>query len=281
MWTSWMVAALAAEPRISYVTLDSAAEQRPMSYGVYTPPGWDGVTALPLVVFLHGGGDDETAWERNPVVTRKLDAWISEGRLPPFVAVIPDGTKGFWVNWHDGSHRFADWVMDEVIPDARQRFPVRQSPADTHLIGISMGGMGTAFIGFDHLDQFGSLTVISAPVLNADGMERLLSSGMAKRWQLDKIVGPVDRQKVEERTPYRVDTAAELGDTSLYVAVGRTDMPGLLPANRAWHEHLLDSGVPHQYQEYAGGHQWSPWASVFATALCLHLGGDDCDGPTP
>src|SRR5690606_38545554 len=60
--------------RLSYTTLASEAEDRPMTYGLYLPPGWDQQTPLPLVVFLHGGGDDERAWDDHPVVTKKLDA---------------------------------------------------------------------------------------------------------------------------------------------------------------------------------------------------------------
>lgn len=273
----FLLAASLAAPRVDYVTLDSAAEGREMTYGVYTPPGWDGQTPLPLVVFLHGGGDNETAWQRHPIVTRRLDAAIEEGRLPPFLAVIPDGTRGFWVNWHDGTHRFADWVVDEVIPDAHQRFPLLEGPEHQHLIGISMGGMGTSFIGLDHLDLFASLSVISAPVLDADGMERMLSSNMAKMFQLDRIVGPIDRAKIEERTPYRVDSADDLQGRSLFVAAGRSDIMGILPANRKFHGHLVDAGVPHTYQEFPGGHQWTAWSKVFPVALCLALDPEGCD----
>ncbi|MCA9711281.1 MAG: hypothetical protein KDK70_35915, partial [Myxococcales bacterium] len=59
--------------RMDYVELTSRSEGRPLRYGVYTPPGWDHATPLPLVVLLHGAGDDETSADR-AIVTERLDA---------------------------------------------------------------------------------------------------------------------------------------------------------------------------------------------------------------
>jgi len=68
-----------------------------------------------------------------------------------------------------------------------------------------------------------------------------------------------------------VDDPADLGATDLFLAVGRTDMPGLLPANRKYHAWLEAHDVPHRYHEYPGGHQWTAWAKVFPLALSHHL----------
>lgn len=81
---------------------------REMAYAVYTPPGWRPDEQLPLVLFLHGGGDDEDCFDRagfGPF----LDAEITAGRAPRCVICVPDGERGFWENWHDGSHRWTDW----------------------------------------------------------------------------------------------------------------------------------------------------------------------------
>src|SRR5690606_24215274 len=121
--------------------LASEVEGRKLAYGVYLPPRsrWDGEERLPLVVLLHGARDDETSADRRRVV-EALDEAIEEGTLPPFVMVTPRGELGFWVNWEDGSHRYRDWVLDEVVPDARARYPLRAE--SLHLVGVSMGGGG-------------------------------------------------------------------------------------------------------------------------------------------
>lgn len=264
---------------LSYVTVQSEAEQRPMSYALYKPPGWDGTTALPLVVFLHGGGDDYTVFDKHPVVGRKLDEWISEGRLPPFLMVAPDGRKSFWRNWADGSHRFEDWVLDEVIPDVRAKHPVIAGPDGLHLMGISMGGAGSLEIGLAHLDQFSSVAVWSAPVFNGEQIERLLDNRMlAKVFPIEAVFGRPSAEEIAANNAWaRASTPDALGPTRLLIGAGTVDMPGILRGTRAYHQHLSEVGVPHRYVVYQGGHRWVDWARVFPVALCFHLQPEACE----
>ncbi|MCB9681809.1 MAG: esterase family protein [Alphaproteobacteria bacterium] len=276
--------ALACAPKptaIAYVDVASQVEQRDLRYAVYEPPGWDHTTPLPLVVFLHGGGDDETVWERKGMVTDRLDAWIDEGLLPPFVAVIPDGDMGFWANWYDGSHRYADWVMDEVIPDVRARLPLLPAPEGQHLMGISMGGAGTLYLGLDHLDQFASLNVLSAPIFDADQMLAFLGGNMMPAFApFDRIFGPADPERVRAHSAFdRLTSAADLHGTRLFLAAGTTDMPGILKSTRAFHDHLTAEGVPHDFVVFHGAHVYRDWSRIFPVALCGALRGGACDLP--
>ena len=91
------LSACASSEGVRVDTLESAAEGREMTYSVYTPPGWDGEQALPLVVFLHGGGDDGRVLEDKAAVARTFDAWIEAGDLDPFIMVAPDGERGLWI----------------------------------------------------------------------------------------------------------------------------------------------------------------------------------------
>lgn len=93
--------------RFQYEEIASQSEGRPMRYGVLLPSGWNGKTPLPIVLLLHGAGDDETGADRAGVV-EALDGAIADGTLPPFIMVTPNGDRGFWVNWYDGTHRYRD-----------------------------------------------------------------------------------------------------------------------------------------------------------------------------
>lgn len=258
-----------ATDRLTYVTLDSAAERRPMTYGIYEPPGWDRTTPLPLVVFLHGGGDDERAWDDHPVVTRRLDAAITAGDTPPFIAVVPDGERGFWRNWADDSHRFEDWVVDEVLTDVRSRLPVLAGREHTHLMGISMGGMGTTYIGLEHLDTFGSLTILSAPLLDGDATLKFLDSAFLRSFApVDRVFGTLDPDEVRANSCYALTTSqASVGDTTIWIGAGTADLPGIGKATATFHDHLTTSGVAHTYAPFPGGHQWTAWSKVFPVAL--------------
>ena len=271
------VCACAGAPeRVTVHSLESAAEKRTMAYSVYTPPGWDGATPLPLVVFLHGAGDDETVLEERAVVVRTFDEWISEGRLDPFILVAPNGDRGFWTNWYDGSHRYEDYVVDEIIPAMRERYPIAPGRENLHLMGISMGGAGTMYTAIHHIDLFASATVLSAPLFDVDQTMSFLEKP-PRAFPVTRLFGPPDLVKVKGSNPYsRLQSAADLHGTKLLLGVGRSDLPGLLPSNRKLHEHLEAHHVPHHYLEYRGGHGWRSWAQLFPVALCLHMRGDAC-----
>ncbi len=45
----------------------------------------------------------------------------------------------------------------------------------------------------------------------------------------------------------------------------------LLEHNRQFHAHLERLGIPHEYQEFPGGHDWSYWDLHIREALAFHL----------
>jgi enterochelin esterase-like enzyme len=270
--------AQAATP-VTYVQIDSEAVGREMNYAVYTPPGWDGETSLPLVMFLHGGGDDYTVLDKHPVVTRTFDRMIESGELPPFLLVAPDGKRSFWRNWADGTKDYEDWVLDEVIPDVTARYNVRSGPEDLHLMGISMGGAGSLYIGTQHLDRFASISAWSAPLFTPEDVERFLGNKMiANVFPVDEIFGQPTIEEIQARSVWTLlDRPESLEGTRFLIGAGTIDMRGIPKSNKKFHEHLSSADVPHRYVVYKGGHRWVDWAKVFPVALCHHLTPDTCD----
>ena len=273
----------AHDPTPTHVTvseIDSAAEGRPMRYALYTPPGWDGQTPLPLVVLLHGGGDDERVLLEHPEVAAQLDAWIDADRLPPFLMVAPDGEFGFWVNWHDGSHAYEDWVLKDVIQDVSARFPVADGRANRHVIGPSMGGAGTLFFALRHRDMFASATVVSAPIFDADMTVKFLKRARAFGIPTRKVWGPVDEAAIARDNPFAQFASREdLRGLRLSVVVGSKDRRFVKGLSTQFHEHLATHEVPHDWIVYDGKHRWVDWAPVLPVALCRQLRGEDCELP--
>ena len=44
----------------------------------------------------------------------------------------------------------------------------------------------------------------------------------------------------------------------------------LLPDSRALHAHLERLGIPHQYEEFPGGHTWAYWDLHVQDAIAFH-----------
>jgi len=252
--------------RMTYTEVASQSEGRTLGYGLYTPPGWDGQTPLPLVVMLHGAGDDETSADR-VVVTQKLDAAITAGQVPPFLMVTPRGERGFWMNWSDGSHHYRDWVLDEVVPQVRHDMPVAEG--GLHLMGVSMGGGGGMQMWLHDPSRFASATILSAPILTEEETFDFLRRFMP-RSVMERAFGSADSGNGND--PYEVLATAEgLQGTQLVFGAASRDMKPILRSNERFHAHLRERSVPHRYFEFPGGHGWEAWSDVFPMALCHQL----------
>jgi enterochelin esterase-like enzyme len=80
--------------------------------------------------------------------------------------------------------------------------------------------------------------------------------------------------QLDDLTAVPLDDPDDLGD----LLVGqRASLPAVrfdcgiddpfLPANRRLHEQLTAAGVPHEYAEHPGGHDWDYWAEHVAQTL--------------
>ena len=137
---------------------------------VYLPPGYDGTTPFPAMLWLHGNGHDERhALE----IAEPFDVAIREGKMPPIIVIAPDGsvpnrpplssTGSFWLNSKSG--RYEDYAVQDVWGFLIRNFAVRPE-RDAHAIfGASMGGFGAFGIAFKHRDIFGQIIGVM-PVLN-------------------------------------------------------------------------------------------------------------------
>ncbi len=240
-----------------------------MEYGVYTPPGWHPGESLPLVVFLHTVGSDVRCLD-DAGVPALLDREIIAGRTPPVVILVPEGDRGFWMNWYDGTRRYEDWVLRELMPSIQQQYGTRPCPGGCHLMGISMGGNGALRWALEYPNTFSSVEVLSGPIPDTAGMVR------AKGTFIMHLVAPVDRifgpdsdlDRLRVRDPYqRWHSPADLGGTRLYVARGVDDHDWIIETNDVFRSYLVRHGIPHQYVVFPGGHRWAAWKALFPDVL--------------
>lgn len=126
-----------------------------MEYVVWFPPGFEHGDDAPVVVFLHGSGDDDydTRWLTSyglPAVVR-FDALPS---APPFVLIAPRATPG--TSWDAGGQ--PETVM-ALVDDVVTRFGLDSRPL--LLTGQSMGGYGVWHVATRFPDRFDRVASIS------------------------------------------------------------------------------------------------------------------------
>ncbi len=129
-------------------TITSAIAGREYSFQIYTPPGYDPRAAqtYPVVVLLHGYGDDETAWVENGRAHLIADNLIAAGKMRPAVIVMPHGhpipfpldrVEEYFLKNLPATERV---VTDELLPFVEREYRVGTAPAQRAIVGLSMGG---------------------------------------------------------------------------------------------------------------------------------------------
>lgn len=221
---------------------------------IYTPPGYAPGEGddYPLVVFFDGWG-----YLKLIPTTTILDNLLAEKRIPPVIAMLldsPDAEKRLQeMVFHPPHNHF---LVEELLPWFKARYPVSDNPEKIVLVGSSAGGLAAAFAALEYPQFFGN-------VLSQSGAFTL-----APDWEVEPE-GLARRFAHRERQPLRFYLEAGLLERRSLLE-GRED-PSLLTANRHLRDVLIARGYPVEYNEFSGGHDYISWQGTLADGLMALL----------
>ncbi|MZD08671.1 enterochelin esterase [Streptomyces sp. SID5785] len=141
----------------------AAALGGPRDVWVYLPPGHrdpapDGDGGL-LPVLVLGDGD---MWFGRMRFQHVLDALVARGLLPPLAVLAPDAvdrpTRARQLGAHDA---YVEYLADELLPWAWERWPVTADPGRTVVAGQGLGAMAALHAGRLRPDCFGHVVAQS------------------------------------------------------------------------------------------------------------------------
>ena len=253
---------------LDYSSVQTTKQNRSISYGVYTPPGWTPEERLPLVLYLHGGGDNHMSFEKFGA-HEVLDRDMTNGTMPRAILVSPDGDLGMWENWTDGTRSYRDWVMQSVLPAVQKDYNTLSCPEHCHLLGISMGGFGAMRFALFEKGKFSKISVLSAFIISAEERERAKSSLLFKIFfPVKRIFGESYKARHQEENFYNSwPTQSHLRNMPLQLIWGDNDTPRIRRANESFHQTLLENNIEHDHFVYSGKHKWVSWLPQLNKAM--------------
>jgi S-formylglutathione hydrolase FrmB len=258
---------------------------------VLLPDGYEPAKAYPLLLLLVGLQSNYSDWSDTGQGEIEKTAAGLRG-----IIVMPEGGDGWYADWWNGGRRadpaWESYTLDQVLPQILERYKIRPERRYHALAGVSMGGLGTAYLGGRLPGYFGSLAVISglvdlavAPSFAEGAVQSLIGTGGAG--------APFDPQAVEgppggfyELGHNPVKLAANVAQSRVFMATG-DGIPaadsgsggwdqaaeGLIihPASENYATALRAAGVDLTYQPHAGYHDWPNFRRELRDAIAWGL----------
>ena len=238
----------------SILHFHSPALVKACSMSVIVPEIGVGEPPFPVCYLLHGLSDDHTSWARRTSIERYVATL-------PLIVVMPDGGRGFYCDAVEGP-AYERHLIEDVIGFVERTFQTIPERQGRVIGGLSMGGYGAMKLALKFPHLFCSAVAHSSAFDVRRRIERPEMSAEMRR-----IFGPSPAGGPDD--PYAL--AAKM-DRQLLPAL-RIDCgvdDGLLEENRAFHHHLEQLGIPHEYAEFPGAHMWDYWDRHVQEAIAFH-----------
>jgi S-formylglutathione hydrolase FrmB len=230
---------------------------RTVATTVLLPRDYDphGSTRYPVLYLLHGSGGSHSDWNDQTGIA----AYAANREI--IVVLLDSAGDSWYVDSPKGGY-WADYLDHELLPYVDRHYltiPRREGRA---VAGNSMGGFGAWYVGLTFPRRFcvaaslsGALDFGSGSIAAQDeegGYARALfgdvSDPAAARAYAACALLPLIEHHVQDGV---------YNGPALYFDDGRDDY--LDGANRAMEQSLLTLGVPYEFAEFAGSHDWNFW----------------------
>jgi putative tributyrin esterase len=214
---------------------------------IFTPPGIDASSKLPLLLLLHGVYGCEWNWWLNGEIDTIATEMLRNGTTIPMMIAMPsDGLWGDGSGYVPHAHaNYEKWIVDDVPRCLRELFP-QLHPEKLLLAGLSMGGYGALRLGMKYPSQVQGISAHSSITKVSQLSKFIPFPAEAFKYAGDLDTDLLHWAEVNHNRipPIRFDCG--------------TDDP-LIEANRELHTALTQLHIAHIYEEFPGAHDWPYW----------------------
>jgi glucoamylase len=197
---------------------------------VYLPTRYDAAKDRFPVLYFQDGTD----YLQRGKAAAQQENLVGAGKIKPFIMVFIDPrerTKEYWAN-----DAWADFVAGEVVPEIDRRYRTIQNRDGRALLGASLGGITSVWIGLKHPDKFARIGGQS-------------SSFWVDNERVVKELAKLDAAKTKFKFYF---------DDGVFEGVEDSRRVNIM---------LRAKGYPVAYRESVTGHTWTSWRDRLADAF--------------
>jgi S-formylglutathione hydrolase FrmB len=206
---------------------------------------------LPVLWLLHGGTEDNTAWQRQTSIERyATDAGIA--------VVMPSAQLSFYSNMASGG-RYLDFIAEELPKTMRGFFHFSDKRENNFVAGSSMGGYGAFKLALTKPEKYAAAASLSGS-LDLAAMAQQMSADPRAKKVIELALGDIDKLKDSEHDILFLLKKAKKEGTNipkLFVCCGTDDF--IYSQSVTFRELAKRIGVEITYHEEPGAHEWEFW----------------------
>jgi dipeptidyl aminopeptidase/acylaminoacyl peptidase len=257
---NWVDPDRMAPPGTTYKTFRSKTIDADVSYLVYLPPEYDKdqTARYPVLYYLHASGG--TPRRGAAGIVPRMDAAMRAGRVAPLIIVFPNGLRGatMYCDSKDGKYPVESVLVQDLIPHVDATYRTVAAHHGRAVDGFSMGGFGSAHLGFKYPAVFGVVSIQAPPLLDPD----LKSPLPARAWsRLFPTAMGGDLEYFRANDPFALvpRNAEALRDRSVIRIITHVeDENWLAPRCEELHRLLMKHRIAHQFLYLANVKTHSP-----------------------
>jgi S-formylglutathione hydrolase FrmB len=231
---------------------------------VVLPANYTSGKSLRVLYLLHGFSDSFNAWLTKPLPDKQLVSKMADKYN--LIIVCPDGGFGSWYldSPEAKDFQFETFIINELIPEVDKKYKTISSREGRLISGLSMGGHGALYLAGRNSDKFiAAGSIAGALDLAAIARDR---QGDIQNWFVKLLGNPSQQaERYNAHSVMHMTDKLKASGLKLIIDCGTSDF--LYETNKAFHQKMLQEGVPHEYTERPGEHNWL----YFANSLEYHL----------
>jgi len=188
----------------------------------------------PLIIFLHGFGDNEKAWQMNTQILK-----LCEDKK--IAACFINGENKWYLNM--GPIENYDALLEEEVTDFLYgNFRCLSKERPLVIAGVSMGGYGALYHYLKHPDKYAACVALS-PAIRPDRLDETRFGTLRELFLANKGKA-----------------------LNIYLSVGESDF--IIGSSREFNEFLISNGLGVEYKFIPNkDHSWYTWAQEVFDAV--------------
>lgn len=247
------------DPPVAEFELKSALLGRSINYRILYPVTYQypdkREKRFPVLYLLHG-------------ITGNSANWIEKTRFALYAThydlfiVMVEGQNGWYTDSATvPSDKYESYILQELMPDAEQRFRISKERDGRAVAGLSMGGYGAIKFGLKHPEMFALVASMSGAFAAASLTEKDLKEPGVIRDSVLHTFGPATSATRAGNDVFKL--TRELTDERIralpfiYFDCGTEDF--LFQSNRDLAALFVERKIPHEYRHLPGNHSWPYW----------------------